>query len=546
MFCQSPRHVVLATCLAFVLAAPTANAQTTAAPIAPKDPLRIDLLGPAQWRTQFGPTNVGTLLASEAGAAIWKGYVMPFEGMVKNALGLDDAAYAEARARLLDYGGAITITFDFDGEDEGLRVAFGPDGRTDLPTLCKDLATMAARFAGSEWSDEASAPAKLQIGEEQFVSKPTITGTDPTDQTATFAVSGDAGLNAAHRAAEPLGAELRARAGEKALRPPFRMRFDVQATIAAADGTPDTGTNVMLGIAALREFDLSLGAAGPQAQVEASMRFDGTDRGIFAFLFPDADGLPAIASLRPADIAFWKTGRCDFSAIRTVVRSAAEKTGSDAAEIDEQMPPAIFDPQNGLLSHFTNEYALASTAQSLEDLEANQSNFVFAVRIRDHVAFADKWNAARKELGFTELSSEERDGFVVQRLGGLVAVTTALGPDMLALGYGRDAGDAIDAWIEKAKDGAWTKSKPPMPQGLSRAAPAGCNGAAEGQVAMVLSQVLAMSSLLPLVVGNMDLDFDPEEIDVEAVQQLLKAHNLDIARSLTGYRDGVWRMRVFW
>jgi len=30
------------------------------------------------------------------------------------------------------------------------------------------------------------------------------------------------------------------------------------------------------------------------------------------------------------------------------------------------------------------------------------------------------------------------------------------------------------------------------------------------------------------------------------VQQLLKEHNLDVARSLTGYRDGWWRMRVFW
>ena len=111
---------------------------------------------------------------------------------------------------------------------------------------------------------------------------------------------------------------------------------------------------------------------------------------------------------------------------------------------------------------------------------------------------------------------------------------------------GRNVREQIDAWIAKAKDGAWTTSKPAMPQGLTRAAPDGCNGMAGGQVAMVLGQVVTVLSMMPAAFGDMGLGFDPQDIDVEAVRQLLKEHNLDVARSLTGYRDGWWRMRVFW
>ena len=65
------------------ITAPRALAQTTATPSTAADPIRIELLGPAQWRTQFGPTNVGGLLASESASAMWNGFVAPFEGMVK-------------------------------------------------------------------------------------------------------------------------------------------------------------------------------------------------------------------------------------------------------------------------------------------------------------------------------------------------------------------------------------------------------------------------------------------------------------------------------
>jgi hypothetical protein len=531
---------------ACAITAPRALAQTTATPSTAADPIRIELLGPAQWRTQFGPTNVGGLLASESASAMWNGFVAPFEGMVKGWLGLDDAAYAEARARMLDYGGAITMTFDLEGPEEGIRIAFGPDGKTDLPTLCKDLTNLFANMSGAQWSEKDGTPPMLQVGPGQFVSRPAIQGSDATDWTATFAISRDTGLVEAQKAAALLGAELHARRGEKAIRPPFHLRFDVQAAMASAPGGQAAGTSEMLGLEAMRELGLTIGTAGPQVQVQASMRFDGNDRGYFGILFPDVQGLPAIASLLPAGASMSKTGRCDFGAIDDIARKAVAASGGDAADFDESMPAAIFDEKKGVLAHFTDEYALASTAASLEDLEDGESDFVFAVRIRDHVAFAEKWKAARKDIGFTELSSEEQDGFVVQRLGGLVSVTTALGPDLLVIGYGRNVREQIDAWIAKAKDGAWTSSKPSMPQGLTRAAPDGCNGTAEGQVAMVLGQVIGVTSMLPMVLGDTGLDLNPQDIDIDAVRQLLKEHNLDVARSLTGYRDGWWRMRVFW
>lgn len=538
----TPRTSFAAAFAACAIASPCALAQTTATQPASAEPVRIDLLGPAQWRTQFGPTNVGALLASESASAMWKGYVGPIEGMIKQSLGLEDAAYAEARARLLDYGGSIAITFDFDGDDEGVRVVFGPDGSTDLTKLCSDLSTLTARMTGARWLEKDGTPPMLQVGPQHFVSEPVIEGTDATDRTATFAISRDTGLASARQAALALGAELRARRGDKSIRPPLSVRLDVPAVIGSTDGAPDAYTNEMLGMDAMREFALTIGTAGPQVQIESSLHFDGKDRGFFEILFPDAQGLPAIASLLPQGAAFWKTGRCNIAAAAGIAKKSRDASGAGPGD----MPDAIFDEKQGVLAHFTNEYAMASTAASYDDFENGESDFVFAVRIRDHVAFAEKWKAARKDIGFTELSSEEQDGFVVQRLGGLVSVTTALGPDLFVIGYGRNVRDQIDAWIAKAKDGAWTTSKPSVPQGLTRAAPDGCNGSAEGQVAMVLGQVVAAMSMMPMLLGNTGLDLDPQDLDIDAVQQLLKEHNLDVARSLTGYRDGWWRMRVFW
>ena len=125
-------------------------------------------------------------------------------------------------------------------------------------------------------------------------------------------------------------------------------------------------------------------------------------------------------------------------------------------------------------------------------------------------------------------------------------VTAAYGPDLLVIGYGKNIREQIDAVLQKAKDGSWTKAEVALPQGLQRNAPNGCNGMAEGRVALIVGQVAALSSIVMGMTGGMDLPFDPEQFDPEAAEALLKQHNLDVARSLTGYRDGKWTMRVFW
>lgn len=536
-----------AAAAALVLCALPAQ-ETTASTNAYTTSAQLDVLGPAQWRAQFGPTNLGSLLASESAQQIWNGYVGPMQGMVQRMLGMEDRAFAEARARLLDYGGQITIAFEFDGKDEGMRIVFGPDGRTDLPLLLKDLETLASRLSGAEWTSasEGAAPT-LQTDPISWCSKPAITGSGPSDWTASFAISRDTGLAQAQKDASALATTLAPQHSSKKAPPPLSFRFDL-ARMIAAEGMAggDAESTQMFGANSLRDLAITVGTAGPNALLESSMSFSGNDRGLFSVIFPDVQGLPAIAALRPASTTLWKTGRCDFAAIDALIRSSNEAAGMSQEAMDRDLPPTVFGKDEGVLAHLGNEYAVFGTPGSIEELDDGNFDIGIAIRLRDHAAFAEKWKRARKDLGFTELESETVDGFVVQRLGGLVAVTAAYGPDVLVIGYGKNVREQIDAVLAKAKDGNWTNAEVALPQGLQRNAPNGCNGMAEGRVALILGQVVALSSMVMGMTGGVDLPFDPEQFDPEAAEALLKQHNLDVARSLTGYRDGKWTMRVFW
>lgn len=551
---MNPRHLSFsfaasqrAAAAALLLCALPAQ-ETTASTNAYAPAIQLDVLGPAQWRAQFGPTNLGSLLASESAQQIWNGYVGPMQGMVQRMLGMEDRAFAEARARLLDYGGQITIAFDTGGEDEGMRIVLGPDGRTDLPLLLKDLETLASRLSGAEWTAAAEGAAPtLQTSPSSSCSKPTITGDGPSNWTASFAISSDAGLAQAQKDAAALVATLAPQHSSKKAPQPLSFRFDL-ARMIAAEGTAsgDAASMQMFGANALRDLAITIGTAGPNALIESSMSFSGNDRGLFSVIFPDVQGLPSVAALRPDATTLWKTGHCDFAAIDALVRGSNEAAGRTQEELDRDLPPAVFGKDDGVLAHLGNEYALFGTPGSVDEMEEGNFDIGIAMRLRDHAAFAEKWKRARKDLGFTELESETVDGFVVQRLGGLVSVTAAYGPDLLVIGYGKNIREQIDAVLQKAKDGSWTKAEVALPQGLQRNAPNGCNGMAEGRVALIVGQVAALSSIVMGMTGGMDLPFDPEQFDPEAAEALLKQHNLDVARSLTGYRDGKWTMRVFW
>src|SRR5262252_5939953 len=122
----------------------TTATKTTTGP-APAPVYELTVVGPAGWRLRFAPTNVGSLLESETGHAMWQPVVAQLDAFVQSAFG-DAAAYAAARQRLLDYAGEVHLLMWFNQRGEtdppdppegGL--VFGPDGKTDLDKLAAEL-----------------------------------------------------------------------------------------------------------------------------------------------------------------------------------------------------------------------------------------------------------------------------------------------------------------------------------------------------------------------------------------------------------------------
>ncbi|HZN38017.1 MAG TPA: hypothetical protein VFD82_04395 [Planctomycetota bacterium] len=87
----------LARSVAFALFVPaSALPQDTPAGMPPPVVLRVQVLGPAGWRARLGPTNLGTMLATEAAERIWRRYADAVDGAMRGAQG-DAAAFARAR-----------------------------------------------------------------------------------------------------------------------------------------------------------------------------------------------------------------------------------------------------------------------------------------------------------------------------------------------------------------------------------------------------------------------------------------------------------------
>ena len=117
------RLLLLTAAVAMPLAA-----QQPAAAAAPAPLVQIDTVGPAGWRLRLAPTNLGSLLASEAGQNLWQPLLLPLEQRWRQLVGGGEPEFAAMRRRLLDYGGRVQLLFWVLAPAAGGDSA-GPDGR---------------------------------------------------------------------------------------------------------------------------------------------------------------------------------------------------------------------------------------------------------------------------------------------------------------------------------------------------------------------------------------------------------------------------------
>lgn len=536
--------------VALAAIAPAQETPTTAAPAESRLLYTVEVQGPAAWRAMFGVTNVGSFLGSEKGQAIAQQVIRPLELTVQKAAGLEDKAYGLARERLLDYAGSIVLevrSFEGGSDSMGALIAMSPDGRTDLTALTADLSALLAKLDGAEWKDEPELGGNaLRMLQGYVATAPVAVGADPKKACMVAAMVPPAFVVRARAEAKALGERLAAR--ERRPRPALHVDVDVQGSMTLSDVRDADTWSKSVGLDTLRHLELSVGAAGPHVMLEAAQQFEGDARGLFGILFPDVQTLPKVSALKPADATVWKVGHCDLAAIERAIREGAKAAGA-GDRIEGDLPKPLFDAKEGILAHFTGEYAMFATPKEIEELERGDFAFGMLFRVRDHEAFAAKWKAARKELGFTELEAETLDGgYVLQRLGGFFQVHCAIGPDLFAIAYGRGVDESLRAAVATAKEHGFVskESTLALPATLQRFAPKGCNGLAEGDVAVIAAQVVWAAQLV-LSIGDFGVPVSEiPEIDAEAMRELLKEYRLDVARSATGYDAGRWNLRVYW
>ena len=525
-------------------------AQDAAEPAPPQ--VVLETVGPDGWRARLGPTNLGALLASEGGRALWQPAVEPVLGMWAAIAGGPDA-YRETSERLLGYGGSVR--FAWRRSSDGMvsfAVVLDGDGRTDPAALAADLRRLVEVAAPGEWTKKVVAGREIEarLDATMFLSAPRVDGGQVWVLGGAPQGIGDAMGLRAWLAARP--ATL---ATPKPGSPAARVKVDLAQMIDVGAGV-GAGERELLeafGLDALRNLTLTVRAAGPHVQLGADVEVAGAPRGFVRAFMPPSQGISGLAALLPKTTAATKVGRFDPLALVNAVLDLADaqiRSGrEDAAEFFG------VDLADDLFSHATDE--LLVIGEPLQDFERiREATWGLAWRLKDDVKFRAGFLAVTKKLkGFLSPSETvDVDGVELRRYGNLLGydVWMAVGNGLWVITAGRDAEEEATALLQKAAGDQWQPiATPPIGfDGLGRHLPAGCNGFARADLASIASMPIdwwleAIPDLLPRELRP-EVDEELADQEREAILALLVENRLSDLRTATGWSDGTWRWRLFW
>jgi hypothetical protein len=538
------------------LATTTLPAQTTAAAVAAPPHVVVETFGPDGWRVRLAPTNLGSMLSSERGRALWQPLVEPGFDACKRVLGAD--AYEAARERLLGYGGRVRIGVRFAVEKDGpdgptamVLVADG-DGRTDLTKMAADLRLVLTRTLPEPW-------APLDLGGEQFetrrdgeqlVTAPRIEGEH------LVMCTGSPETIAECRAMLPL---LLQRPAVAITSPALRVEFDVAALVRPRllDGE-DGRVFRALGFGSLGHLEATLTTAGPRVTIETAQHFTLMERGVFAALMPNRQELSPTIALASASKTTWKVGRFDWNALYDAI-SEAMVTSGDAEDDDEVRREILkstgVDLRDQLLAKMSDE--LVVVGSPLHELRGIQDvGWALGVRLLDADGFEQTLLTllANAKPWLSREATVDADGVSLHRYGNMVDYDLwfAVGHGMAFLAAGRDAEQQLGDLLAAAK--AMPKQAPAAArlqgfQDLARHLPDGLHGLARGDIDEVLALPAdfwldILEEVLPFSRGGFPTTSADEQR--EHTRAMLKEHDLLTVRTTTAFADNIWRWRLFW
>ncbi|MBL9075985.1 MAG: hypothetical protein JNL08_00695 [Planctomycetes bacterium] len=532
-------------------------AAQTAATTSPPHIL-VDTVGPDGWRIRFAPTNLGSLLESEQGRALWQPGTAPVLGWLRQGFGAD-TDFGPVQDRLLGYGGRIRVGVwlrqDESREPRPFAAAavFEGDGRTDLGALAADLRQMQSGLDG-DWGPQEFAGRSVTMlchGEDRMTAP--IVGehhllivTSTGDDIAAALANATAWVGTCDgKAPAPTTPALRIQVATPELIALMRR---------AAGDDDEAATLQALGIDGLGPSLFQLSTAGPHVQCELAQAFAEAPRGLFAALFPGTTGVPALQRLLPSAPGSWKVGRFDLLALYDAAVAVAAANGIDEPEMRQDMREQLgVDLRDDLLAHVTD--AMLLHGASFEDIDRlERTPWLLAFGLRDHAAFATSLETAlaKAKPMLQREATVEHGNAKLWRYGNMFAydLWLGVGDGLFVVAGGEDGEDRVKALFDAARAPAAAEAPalPPAIADLQRHLPPGLNGAAAGDLDSLaaLPADLWWSLLREFVPVPRPQSTADTEQQREALRELLRQHHLDRLRSATGFAERTWRWRLYW
>ncbi len=544
---------ILRSTLATVFLATVVTAQTAATTTSPH--ILVETVGPEGWRVRLGPTNLGSLLASEKGRELWEPHVGGLFAQWRHFLP-DDAALTTAKTEVLSFGGRIRIAAwfregrAFSRDVDRLVMVIESDGRSDLAPLATEVRRLQEGLRGAwENLDAAGATIEARVSGDEAVTSPIV-----ENGCILVAMADKASLGASLAEARDLakGATGKAPAPNT---PALQVRIDTAAIVASdreLGGNRAGAQAKAAGLFSLGATTFTVGTAGPRVQVELAQSFTSDERGLFAALFPATQGVPTVRRFVDAS-GSWKVGRFDLSAAwRTAmaVIEADEPQREGRQSMREELKQDLgIDVQDDLLVHTTDETLLVVAPP--EDAErAERTPWSFTVGLRDGAAFASALDTllANSKPTLTKSATIDVEGGQIRRYGNFLRYDLwfATGRDVFVLAGGDDAERRLTERLAAAAKPAPTEL--PAAAGfddLGRAFPPGLNGLGRGDIDSVIAQPAIWWFFGARdVPGAMAPEASEEEH--ERMLALVREHGLGSVRTATGYADRRWCWRLYW
>lgn len=538
--------------LCLLSAVPLAAQATTTPP-----QLVVETVGPDGWRTRLGPTNLGSLLASQQGHELWQPLVQPLLDGWQELVGAP--VFAAQRARVLGYGGRIRAAVWFDAGDrranDGLSavLVLEPDGRTDMAELAGDLAAFQDTALGAWQQEQVDGEAiVVRRADRKVMTKATL-----RDGKVLVA------LDSSDRLAEIVAAArwFVDAAGGKAVSTSPALLVDLDVAQLLADARRDGDDHrllELLGVDSIARLQIGIGTAGPHVQLEIRQQFAGAPKGLFAAFFPPTAGVPTLQRAVPATAGSWRVGRFGFQALFDALLALTKSRQlPDAENVREEIRNELgVDVGDDLIAHMTDEVlAFGSPLDAID--RPDDFTWAIAIALRDEPAFgkslATMLRKAKPHLN--RAATTTIHGVECHRYGNVLRYDLwfAVGRGAFLCAGGRDAEERLTqllaglAAAPKAAD-----STGPAEAALAdvrRFLPPGMNAAARGDLDAMLGVPVALFDALragPLSIFGLDpLPEDAPE-QIERLRALLKVHQLDVLRTATGYEHGSWRWRLYW